>query len=336
MKKKRKPENVKNQAVKNSKPLVTIFSPLYNKNQEHWIENWAEGLAKQTFLDKMKIVVIDNCSTDGGFEVICDCVKKYNLPAEIIQNEKNIGLWGSTKKFFRMLDTKYYAGLDPDDYYISPQKVEKAVKFLEEHEDYSGYACNQIYEFKNGENRTAVPREVPSQTFEDIRRTPFFQNTSITYRNYFTPEWLDKIEDFVGNDPRHAFDSDSFRWMIALKFGKIYFENSIDSNYRHDVGNAGTLSHFEYLINTMIIHIDFFKFFTKFFGADIIALYCANFVWNYYNQVVDNFGNLLKNIQGGGVVRVNKIFHEGVGDLDYVYKVLKDTREFLIEITGGK
>ena len=247
----------------------------------------------------MKIVVIDNQSTDGGFEVIRDCVKKYNLPAELIQNEKNINLWGSTKKFFRMLDTKYYAVLDPDDYYISPQKVEKAVKFLEAHEVYSCYACNQIFEFKNGENRTAVPREVPSQTFEDIRRTPFFQNASTTYRNYFTPEWLDKIENFAGDDPRHAFDSDAFRWMLALKFGKIYFENSLDSNYRHDIGNAGSLSHLEEAIYVIGIHIEFFKIFMKFFGADIIANYCANFVWHYYNQVIDNFVNIMKNIQGG-------------------------------------
>ena len=283
MNKKRKLEKVKRESVQSTKPLVTIFSPLYNKNQEHWIENWAESLAKQTFLDKMKIIIIDNCSTDGGFEVICDLVKKYNLPAEIIQNEKNIRLWGSTKKFFRMLDTKYYAVLDPDDYYISPDKVKKAVEFLEAHEDYFGYACNQIYEFRNGENRTAVPREVPSQTFEDIRRTPFFQNASTTYRNYFTPEWIDKIEDFAGEDPHHAFDTDTFRWMMALKHGKIYFENSIDSNYRHDVGNAGTLSHLGYLIYDMTIHIYYFKFFMKFFGVGIIPTYCANFVWNYYN-----------------------------------------------------
>ena len=50
MKKKRKPEKIKHQPVKSSEPLVTIFSPLYNKNQEHWIEDWAESLAKQTIL----------------------------------------------------------------------------------------------------------------------------------------------------------------------------------------------------------------------------------------------------------------------------------------------
>ena len=43
----------------------------------------------------------------------------------------------------------------------------------------------------------------------------------------------------------------------------------------------------------------------------------------------------MKNIQGE-VVSVNKPYHEGAGDLDYVYKVLKDTREFLVKVANGE
>ena len=128
-----------------AKKLITILTPVYNKAP--YIQTWAEGLAKQTYLDKMKILVANDGSTDESLNLIEKFSAEYKLPLEIVYNGENIGIMQVTKLLYRKLDTKYFAVLDADDYYISPQKVEKAVKFLQSHSDYSCYACNTLNEY---------------------------------------------------------------------------------------------------------------------------------------------------------------------------------------------
>ena len=146
-----------------AKKLLTLITPAYNKAP--YIKDWAEGLAKQTYLDKMKILVIDDGSTDDSVELTKKYIAEYNLPAEISVNGKNLGLMYTTKQLYRRIDTEYFTVLDADDYYISPQKIEKAVKFLESHPDYSFYACNTLLEAPDGTQKPQRPKEQPSATY---------------------------------------------------------------------------------------------------------------------------------------------------------------------------
>ena len=300
-----------------------------------YIRRWAEGLAKQTFRDRMKILIIDNCSTDGSFEVMQQCVEEFNLPAEIIQNEKNIGLMGSVKKAYRMLDTKYFAVLDPDDFYISPQKVEKAVKFLEKHEDYSGYACNQILESKNGNSRICFDANIPSQTFTKMQGSPFFQTASTTFKNCFTPELLNWIDEFTGDAKSHAFDSDGFRNMLFYNFGKVYFENSPDSNWLVDVGMWGTLSKIEQDLANMESHYIYFNFCKKVFGLNETAINCLNLSVTFYARVLDDLNVMFKNFSAHEFKYKNSSA-EGTEDLNSIFDKLKKHCKIFSDIKGGK
>ena len=104
--------------------IITLITPVHNKAP--YIKDWAEGLAKQTYLDKMKILVIDDGSTDESLEFMKKYISKYRLPAKITVNEKNLGLMYTTKQAYKKIYTKYFSVLDADDYYLSPQKIEKA------------------------------------------------------------------------------------------------------------------------------------------------------------------------------------------------------------------
>ena len=169
---------MENSSELKEKPLVTIITGLYNKNTDNWLDTYAESLARQTFLDKMQIIIIDNCSTDGSYEKIQRLIEKFHLPAKLYQNETNIGMAGSSKKLISMIDTEFWACLDCDDYYLSPRKVEKAVTFLQAHEDYSAYACNEICLNPDRQNSTVHPSNIPSQTFEKREGSLFFQAAS--------------------------------------------------------------------------------------------------------------------------------------------------------------
>ena len=191
---------MENSSELKEKPLVTIITALYNKNTDNWLDTYAESLARQTFLDKMQIIIIDNCSTDGGYEKIQQLIEKFSLPAKLYQNETNIGPAGSGKKLLKMIDTEFWAVLDPDDYYLSPRKVEKAVTFLQAHEDYSAYACNEVKLDPNGQNSTAHPSNIPNQTFEKRKGSLFFQAASTTFRNFFTSNLMDSLFKKMGGE----------------------------------------------------------------------------------------------------------------------------------------
>ena len=94
--------------------------PIHNKAP--YIRDWASGLLKQTCLDKMKILVIDDGSTDESLELTKKYITKYNLPTKLIQNGENLGLMQTIRTVYRKIDTKCFTVLDVDDHYLSPKK----------------------------------------------------------------------------------------------------------------------------------------------------------------------------------------------------------------------
>ncbi len=308
--------------MKNKKPLITIITCLYNK--EKYIDKWAFGLSIQTYLDKMKILVIENCSTDNSYEVMQEQIKKYNLPAELIRNEKNIGLMGSTMKGYRMIDTKYWAVLDPDDYYLSPKKVEKAVKYLEAHEDFVCYGCNQVLQFADGSKQFYVPLEAKSQVVE--KGMIFFQTASATFRNFWTQELLDAMERWANGAPKHPLEADGFRHFISWHFGKHYFDSSPDSCYLVDIGMWGTLTRVEQDLKGLDTTI--FEFYRELYGVDEVALWNLNQITEKYNECVDNLSAVLKDFSAHKLTFTQKTEDDKL-PLDVVFAELKKTCEFL-------
>ncbi len=274
--------------------LVTVLTPLYNKAP--FLKDYIEGLAKQTFLDKTKIIVTDNCSTDGSLEILKNYAEEYKVPIEFFQNDANMGIMYSIRKMYRKLDTKFFAVLDADDYYISPQKLEKAVTFLDSHEKYSAYACSNLFVFADGRKIPHFPNTARNTTYSGMKNTPFFQTASTTFRNNFTPQLLDEIDRITEGRRDHAFSGDAFRNLLAHHFGKFYFENSVDSAWRRDVGYWGTMPPLEQDLANMTSHWIYFDFLTSQFGVDENAQHCLNLAWQFYNKCVDGLMAQLKTL----------------------------------------
>lgn len=264
--------------------IITLITPSLNKAP--YIKDWAEGLAKQTFLDKMKILVIDDGSTDDSVELIKKYVAEYNLPAEISENGKNLGLMYTTKQAYKKIDTKYFAVLDADDYYISPKKIEKAVTFLEQNSDYSFYACNTLLEFPDGSQKPQEPKDAPNASYNKLGNTPFFQTASTTFRNYFSPKLLDAIDKETGNAKRHAFEADAFRNILAFHFGKLYFENSCDCVWRHKIGAWGKGSAISQELANMKSYRQYFDFYVAQFDFDDNSHCCLSTSYISYRKVL--------------------------------------------------
>ena len=68
-------------------PQVSILVPVYNR--AHCIEQTLASALEQTFTD-LEVVVVDNCSTDGSWELI-QRVATRDPRVRVFRNDSNIG-----------------------------------------------------------------------------------------------------------------------------------------------------------------------------------------------------------------------------------------------------
>lgn len=307
--------------------LVTFFH-----NEVPYLETWAVSVAAQTYLDKVKIIAIDDASTDGSLDLLKKLAAKYNLQIEYFTHEKTLGIMRSSVEVYHMIDTKYFTILDADDYWLTEKKLEKAINFLEAHEDFSAYAGNYAHEYKNGKIVMAIPRNVPSQAFPSMKGAPFFQTSAIVFRNFFTPTLLEIIDEGVEKYPCGVSGNDTFRNLLAFKFGKCYFENSFDSVYRCDIGIVGTLAEFERSLINMTENWQLFEFYKDAFGIDDNAIQELNCFIQTFIAATDLFSSLIKNMGILDVKLAGKYFNEfferdtsnPLGDAYLAFEILLD------------
>lgn len=103
-------------------PLVSVIMPAYNASQ--YIEEAITSVLKQTY-ENLELIVIDDCSTDNTYELICEICKNDSRIA-VYRNEKNQGVAKTRNKGFKLAQGEYVALLDSDDVWHS-NKIEKQV-----------------------------------------------------------------------------------------------------------------------------------------------------------------------------------------------------------------
>lgn len=93
---------------------LTIIIPVYNG--EKYLKNCLKSVLLQKH-EGMKVLLIDDGSTDSSWEVIKKAVSKYNLysyPVDIVM-QANAGVAAARNRGIEMADTDYVAFADQDD-----------------------------------------------------------------------------------------------------------------------------------------------------------------------------------------------------------------------------
>ena len=110
---------------------------LITYNQTQYILQALEGIMMQRLNDdvKMRIVVADDCSTDGTLDII----KTYSLKHEAewvwLPRERNLGITKNYQRAFAAATGDYVAILEGDDYWCNPHHLQKHIDFLEQHRE---------------------------------------------------------------------------------------------------------------------------------------------------------------------------------------------------------
>lgn len=106
-------------------PLVSIIIPVYNKAA--YIRETLDSALQQTY-SNTEIILVDDGSTDGSFEILKEYYTKYPNKINLI-NQENKGVSVATNVGIQVANGEYFQFLDADDL-MSSNKIEKQVQLL--------------------------------------------------------------------------------------------------------------------------------------------------------------------------------------------------------------
>jgi glycosyltransferase involved in cell wall biosynthesis len=185
------------------KPMVSVVMIAYNV--ESYIRQAIESILMQRVNFSFEIVVGEDCSTDGTRDILLQYAAKHPNVVRPLLREKNLGMNTNFFSTLREHRGKYVALLDGDDYWTSPDKLQKQVDFLEAHPDYSICFHNVMVVYEGGNpaphpfhmhgRKTQLQRPVPRETsaVEDLLGGNFIQTCSAVFRSGLIreiPDWF--------------------------------------------------------------------------------------------------------------------------------------------------
>lgn len=108
-----------------SGPLVSVIIPVWNS--EETVSYAIDSIINQTWTN-LEIIIIDDCSTDGTWDIL-NKISKKDGRVKILRNKINTGPYVSKNLGLRIAEGQYITGHDGDDW-AHPQRIEKHMEMI--------------------------------------------------------------------------------------------------------------------------------------------------------------------------------------------------------------
>jgi|GEM_PF-1469622 len=256
---------------------------LITYNHAKYIAQAIDSILAQETEFPFAIHVIDDCSTDGAQDIIRDYAARHPGKVKPFINKKNIGNKVTQKNFYRgmqTLDGDYIAILEGDDYWLSPQRLQAHVEFLEANPDFSACANHTLKVYEDGSQEPHLFQPPPPKDVHEIEDLimlySFFHASSLTFRNVFRGRVPHYFQD--------PLSCDIFVTIAHAQFGKIRFFNEAWSVYRAHSG--GLFSHMSQTKGWMW-NIDSFRACNRWLRFRYFPIF-ARTIWNYCDLLLAN------------------------------------------------
>lgn len=219
-------------------------------NQKELFRRCIESVLAQELPFEHEIIVSDDASTDGTWELIFDYVKKYPYTIKGVRcnSDECMPDMVSERAAYNRLNGlrhasgKYLIHVDGDDFFIENDCLKKQVEMLESHPECT-ICCQRYLWFEEGSNLSDGKKMFPSDLFYDgnvltvdgfIRNVGYIHNSACCLRN----------ERLVNDNiiPPTEYDDVDITYQY-IKFGKIVLVGSCGFVYCHHQSNSA--SHFQ-------------------------------------------------------------------------------------------
>lgn len=131
------------------KPLVSILCITYN--HEKYIEQTFTGFEMQKCDFEFEVLIGEDCSTDNTLKLCKEFQQKHPEYVRLITSEKNVGAKRNSFRINKLARGKYIAFCEGDDCWITVDKLQKQIDFLESNPEYNFIHTNAKILSKNNE-----------------------------------------------------------------------------------------------------------------------------------------------------------------------------------------
>lgn len=211
-------------------PKVTVLVVTYN--HARFIAQALESTLGQRTSSGVEILVSEDCSTDGTREKVIGYQRKYPDRIRLLLSESNLRSNAVVARGIRAARGEYLALLDGDDYWISPDKLEKQAAFLDRQPRCTSCFHNARVEQEGGAGKPwnwTPDGHPPFSTFNDIWRGNFIATCSVMYRRAALgeiPAWYDSLFP-ITDWPLH---------ILSARCGDIGYLDEVLGVYRYHPG----------------------------------------------------------------------------------------------------
>lgn len=158
-------------------------------NHAKYLRQCLDSIIEQNTTFLFRIIIGDDCSSDGSQDIIMEYSKRYPNIIVPILNEHNVGVSQNSLQISLVATSKYVVGGESDDFFTDKNRLQKQYDFLELHHEYVAVGCNYYNVDPNGENpyrgmlKWQVNRAYKMNTF--LRRGFVIHGNTIMRRNVF-------------------------------------------------------------------------------------------------------------------------------------------------------
>lgn len=273
-------------------PLVIVWMCTYN--HADYIEQAVESVMSQKTTFTFKLILLDDCSSDGTREKCYALRRRHGSKLELILPEKNTEGKSVIEELYpRCLNSgaKYIALCEGDDYWTDENKLQKQFEILEKLPDYSGCSHNTkvIKKQSKGEYEYIVNQSIKNTfTIDDFTKgLAYFHTSSMLYRISMMKE-IDF--DFFRKNP-----GDWLLLTLMSELGPIRYIDESMSSYRiHINGEWSRLSKLSQLQKNLEAIVRYNRGFGNRYEQNYMPLYIRSSLSEYNNykkEIIESLNN---------------------------------------------
>ena len=226
----------KKKIINTLEPLVSVTVATYQ--HAPYIKDCLNGILMQKTSFPFEIILGEDDSTDGTREICKEYAEKYPHKIRLFLRDKKLSLLSDENgdlitrfnSYWNRLSArgKYIAWCDGDDYWLDPNKLQKQIDFLEEHEEFVITFHDSIIVDKD--KNLIFKSFLNDYSKIEMLGSPYILTCTALFRNI-----INDYPEFFIKSPTH----DTLLWHLLGFYGAGKFIRNINSSaYRLHHGSA--------------------------------------------------------------------------------------------------
>lgn len=178
--------------------MIKVSVIMLAYNSEKYIATAIRGVVKQKTNYRIQLVLSDDVSTDGTYEICRRYKEQYPDIITLRRNSRNIGLQANFMEAYKCCEGEYIAMCDGDDYWCDMHKLQMMTDYMDSHKD-CAVAFHRVINYYEDKGTKSLSNggQKADITILDLARSNTITNCSCMYRRAncpVLPQWISQIK----------------------------------------------------------------------------------------------------------------------------------------------